>query len=118
MVDLCCLAIAQASGRAPDQLFNQPVNTNFLAQPIRKFDHLKYRDWWFHGVVDAKPDAVMELPVGESINIEHACNKAWTTLGSNPDRLDIVGDIPCDINNRGGKAVRIGGCTVVRWFES
>lgn len=54
----------QASGSKPEQYFNEPVNTNFIKNPLRLMDNLKFDDWWFHGVKGATPNSVMELPAG------------------------------------------------------
>lgn len=54
----------QASGPNPDQYFNEPVNTNYIKNPLRLMDNLKFDDWWFHGLAGATPNTAMELPAG------------------------------------------------------
>ena len=58
------LGAAQATGTKPEEWFADSVNTNYLKNPLRKMDNLKFEDWWFHGLRGATPNEAMELPAG------------------------------------------------------
>lgn len=55
---------SQATGIKPEEWYADSVNTNFIKNPLRKMDNLKFDEWWFHGLRGATPDQVMELPAG------------------------------------------------------
>jgi len=93
-----------ASGREPEHWYDSPTNTNWIKNPLRLDDNLKYSEWFFRGLQGATPEAVMDLPVGETITIETSCNKAFTSYGLVPEQLAMVGDLPCDINVKDGHA--------------
>lgn len=39
-------------------------------------------DWFFHGFQDDEPQEVCELPAGGTFTLEIACNKRFTSYGS------------------------------------
>ncbi|GAA5989925.1 hypothetical protein JCM10908_002380 [Rhodotorula pacifica] len=61
--------------------------TNLAGDPFSPIgpDIAEQDDWWFRGptyrALTPQNGSVMELPVGTSVNIEIACNVAWTSYG-------------------------------------
>lgn len=80
-------------------LYDSPVNTDFLRNPLRLDQGLSFDAWWAHGCRRAPPrnGAILDLPAGGKITAEISCNKAFTKYGLVPSQLRMVGDLPCDM---------------------
>jgi len=72
-------------------------------RPVVPLAHRKFSEWWGHGLLDHPPvnDSVMQLPVGQTTNVEIACDKGatsfWKTSAGSTYLQDLNGDqnYPC-----------------------
>ncbi|CAD6571688.1 MAG: hypothetical protein CYPHOPRED_004554, partial [Cyphobasidiales sp. Tagirdzhanova-0007] len=87
-----------ASGTDPANYFDTPANTAFITTPLRLWEKLTFDQWFFHGLRGATPNAIMDLPAGQSVTLEISCNKAGTSYTNNPEILALAGDFPCIVN--------------------
>lgn len=52
--------------------------------PVEPLANKPFSEWWFHGYTDKPPadSEVMQLPAGQTVTVEIACNKEFTSYGS------------------------------------
>lgn len=50
-------------------------------RPVVPLTNMPFSQWWFHGHLDypPQPDQVLKLPAGESVTVELACDKGYTS---------------------------------------
>lgn len=50
--------------------------------PVTPLSNLPFEQWWFHGYAQDEPSEVTELPAGGQVMLEIACNRDYTSYGS------------------------------------
>ncbi|KAH8100776.1 hypothetical protein BXZ70DRAFT_1064400 [Cristinia sonorae] len=67
-------------------------------RPVTPLADYTFDQWWFHGHLDHPPhkEDVFELPAGQTVTTELACNKGATSFFASSEGGDIrQGDNPC-----------------------
>ena len=56
-------------------------------RPVAPLADMTFEQWWFHGHLGypPHPEDVFELPVGETVTLELACNKGATSYYASSD---------------------------------
>lgn len=61
-------------------------------EPVTPLANKPFNQWWFHGYANKSPSQVMTIKPGQTLNIELACSKSYSTYGNSPSPDGCPGD--------------------------
>ena len=100
LLSCCRLTMVQAIWHPSMFGFNVTENTfPYDNRPVAPLADMTFAEWWFHGHLDFPPNSgdILDLPAGQAVTTEVACDKGATTFFNSNEGGDIR--IPDDPNN-------------------